>query len=144
VSWIHLPHSRFQCWILAACFMLVSCVTYSSTVKTEAICSFETSVHFHRSVRSYIADDTTLHNTEVLQTYCKFSPSFVEKLEVWTKVENSEECTPYRNKMKWIICTNILWQIWRYFKYERCYTTAGYGFRRFLRNDFPNTRDREI
>jgi hypothetical protein len=69
VVWIHLPNSRFQCRILAACFMLVSCVAYFSTVKTEAICSFETSVHFHRSIRSYISDDTTLQNTEVVQTY---------------------------------------------------------------------------
>jgi hypothetical protein len=81
VGWSHLPHNRCQCRILAACFMIVSCVAYSSTVKTEAICSFETSVHFHRSVRSYIADDTTLHDTEVVQTCYKFSPSFVEKLE---------------------------------------------------------------
>jgi hypothetical protein len=38
----------------------------------------------------------------------------------------------------------ILWHIWRHFRYERCYSTAGYGFRRFLCNGFPNTRDREI
>jgi hypothetical protein len=38
----------------------------------------------------------------------------------------------------------LLWQIWRYFRYERCYSMVGYGFRRFLRNGFPNTRDREI
>jgi hypothetical protein len=31
----------------------------------------------------------------------------------------------------------VLWQIWLYLRYERCYSTAGYGFRRFLRNDFP-------
>jgi hypothetical protein len=82
VGWIDLHHCRFQCRILVACSMLVSCVACSSTVKTELICcSLEKSLHFHRSVRSYIADDTTLHNAQVVQTYCKISPSFVEKLE---------------------------------------------------------------
>jgi hypothetical protein len=38
----------------------------------------------------------------------------------------------------------VLWQIWRYFRHERCYSMAGYGFGRFLCNDFPNTWDREI
>jgi hypothetical protein len=40
----------------------------------------------------------------------------------------------------WNLVNYILWQIWRYFRYERCYSTVGYGFGRFLRNDFPNTR----
>jgi hypothetical protein len=33
--------------LLAACFMLVSYVTYSSALKIEAICFYETSVDFH-------------------------------------------------------------------------------------------------
>jgi hypothetical protein len=108
VGWINLPYSSVQCRILAACFVQVSCVAYSSTVTTEAIFSFETCVHFHPSMRSYISEDSTLHNTEVVKIYSKFFPSFVEKLEGLGRVENSEEYTPFRNKMKLIICTNLL------------------------------------
>jgi hypothetical protein len=38
----------------AACFRLVSCLVYSSTLKMEAICSSEKSVHFHRITCHYI------------------------------------------------------------------------------------------
>jgi hypothetical protein len=33
-----------------------------STLKMESICSSETSVDFQRTTRSYIPEDTTLHN----------------------------------------------------------------------------------
>jgi hypothetical protein len=42
--------------VLAACFMLLSCLAYSSTPKTETTCSSETSVHFQRTTRCYIAE----------------------------------------------------------------------------------------
>jgi hypothetical protein len=45
-----------------ACFMLVCCLDYSSTLKTEATCSSETSVDFQWTKRRYIPDDTSLHN----------------------------------------------------------------------------------
>jgi hypothetical protein len=45
---------------LAACFMLVSCLTYSSTLKMDAICSSETCVEFHRTTRHYIPEGRTL------------------------------------------------------------------------------------
>jgi hypothetical protein len=48
--------------LLAICFMLVSCLDYSFTLKMEAICSFETSVDFQRSTLCYIAEDRSLHN----------------------------------------------------------------------------------
>jgi hypothetical protein len=45
-----------------ACFMLVSRLAYSSTLKMEAICSSETSVDVHRNARRYIPEDRALHN----------------------------------------------------------------------------------
>jgi hypothetical protein len=46
--------------LLVACFMLVYCLAYSSTLKMEAICSSETSVYFHRTTRRYMPEDRTL------------------------------------------------------------------------------------
>jgi hypothetical protein len=40
---------------------VVSCLAYSSTLKTEAICSSETSVDFQRTTRRYISEDKTPH-----------------------------------------------------------------------------------
>jgi hypothetical protein len=37
--------------LLPTCFMLVPCLAYSSTLKKEAVYSFETSVNFHRTTR---------------------------------------------------------------------------------------------
>jgi hypothetical protein len=50
-------------WPLA--FTLVSCSAYSRTLKTEAICSFETSVNFQRTTRRYIPEDTFLHKGSI-------------------------------------------------------------------------------
>jgi hypothetical protein len=46
----------------AACFMLVSCLSYFLTLKMVAICSSETPVDFYTTARSYIPEDRTLHN----------------------------------------------------------------------------------
>jgi hypothetical protein len=48
--------------LFAACFALVSCLAYSSTLKMEAICSSETSVGFHGTTRRYIPEDGTAHS----------------------------------------------------------------------------------
>jgi hypothetical protein len=45
---------------LATCFMLVFCLAYSSTLKTETTCSSETSVHFQRTTRRYVSEGITL------------------------------------------------------------------------------------
>jgi hypothetical protein len=47
---------------LAACIVLVSCVSYSSALKMMATCSSETSVGFRRTTRRYIAEDITFHS----------------------------------------------------------------------------------
>jgi hypothetical protein len=51
--------------LLAACFLLVSCLAYSLTVKMETICSSETSVDFHRTTWRYIPEDRTLRSPAV-------------------------------------------------------------------------------
>jgi hypothetical protein len=51
--------------------MPVSFLAYSSTLKTEATCSSETSVDFHRTTQRYIPEHVTLHNhrCEYLKSY---------------------------------------------------------------------------
>jgi hypothetical protein len=46
--------------LLAACFVLVFSLVYSSTLKMEATCSSETSVHFHLTTGCYIPEDRSL------------------------------------------------------------------------------------
>jgi hypothetical protein len=41
---------------------LVSCSSYSATLKIEATSSFETSEEFQRTTRRYIPEQSTLHN----------------------------------------------------------------------------------
>jgi hypothetical protein len=47
---------------VVACFMLVSCLTSSSTLRMEAIFSSVTSVDFHRNTRCYIPENGVLQN----------------------------------------------------------------------------------
>jgi hypothetical protein len=44
----------------ATCFMLVSCLAYSVTLKMEATCSSKTLVDFQRTTWHYIPEDRTL------------------------------------------------------------------------------------
>jgi hypothetical protein len=59
--------------LLAACFMLVSCLAYSSTLKMEKICSSETLVDFHRITWCYIPEHRTfrvqLDQNKVIEEY---------------------------------------------------------------------------
>jgi hypothetical protein len=48
--------------VLAACFMLVSCLAYSLALKIEATYSCETSVLLQRTTRRCIPEDRTVHN----------------------------------------------------------------------------------
>jgi hypothetical protein len=50
--------------LLATCFALVSCLTYtySSTLMMEVTCSFENLVDFQRATQRYVPEDRTLHN----------------------------------------------------------------------------------
>jgi hypothetical protein len=51
---------RLHLFCLPSAFTLVSCSAYSSTLKIEAICSSETSVHFHRTIRRYVLEDSNV------------------------------------------------------------------------------------
>jgi hypothetical protein len=57
---------------LITCFMLVSCLTHSPILKTEATCLSETSVDFQRTSRHYAIKDITIHKHlfENLKSYC--------------------------------------------------------------------------
>jgi hypothetical protein len=48
--------------LLATCFTLLSCLSYSSTLKMEALCSSETSIEFQRTTWRYIREERTLYN----------------------------------------------------------------------------------
>jgi hypothetical protein len=54
--------------------MLVSCLTYSSTLKMETKCSSEMSVEYQRTTQRYIPEDITLHNhrCENLNSYLSY------------------------------------------------------------------------
>jgi hypothetical protein len=49
--------------LLVACFLLVTYLAYSLTLKTEAIHSSETSVHFYRTTQHLIPEDSTFHHS---------------------------------------------------------------------------------
>jgi hypothetical protein len=57
------------CWLL---------LTFSSTLKMEAICSSETSVASQQTTRRHIPEDYTLHNhrCENLKSYKSIADSF--------------------------------------------------------------------
>jgi hypothetical protein len=50
---------------LSACFMLVSCLACSSTLKMAAICSWQTPVEFHRTTRRYNPQYRAFRSTAV-------------------------------------------------------------------------------
>jgi hypothetical protein len=52
--------------LLAASFMLVSCLDYSSVVQMEAKCSSETSTEFQRTAPRYVPEDRTLQDSRFL------------------------------------------------------------------------------
>jgi hypothetical protein len=61
------------CMLHAACFMLVSCLAYSSTPKMEAICSSQMSGGFQQTTQHHVSKDRTLHNNlQILYIYSWF------------------------------------------------------------------------
>jgi hypothetical protein len=64
ISWYMTPCSPLKVnWLsLSPAFTLVSCSFYSSTMKTEAICTSETSVEFRRTTRRYNPRYINLYN----------------------------------------------------------------------------------
>jgi hypothetical protein len=72
--------------LLAACFMLVFCLAYSSTLKMEATCSAETSVHFQLTTRRYIEEDKKFQHQNYTRfscfSYLNYVQSFLESV-IW-------------------------------------------------------------
>jgi hypothetical protein len=58
-------------FLLATCFMLVSRLAYTSTLKVEATCCSVTSIASQRATRHY-PEDTTHHNPRISQTFFLF------------------------------------------------------------------------
>jgi hypothetical protein len=54
--------SRWEA-LITPCFMLVSCLAYSSAPKMEALYSSETSDDFQRTTRRSVSRDRTVHHT---------------------------------------------------------------------------------
>jgi hypothetical protein len=59
---------------LAACFMVASCLAYSSAVNMETTCSCGTSGDFQLTARSYIPEEVTL------QIFMKFGVNEIYKI----------------------------------------------------------------
>jgi hypothetical protein len=56
---LHRHEAGKQAALLAKCFMLISCLAYSSTMMMEATYYSDMSVHFQRTTRLYIPEDRT-------------------------------------------------------------------------------------
>jgi hypothetical protein len=52
----------------SARFMMVSCVAHFSTLKMEAVCSFETTFDFHQLTQRCVPEDRTLHLNQLRST----------------------------------------------------------------------------
>jgi hypothetical protein len=61
--------------LLAASFVLVSCLAYFSTLKMGAIYFSETSFDFHRTAQFYIPEDGTFHPQYMFFPY-RENPNF--------------------------------------------------------------------
>jgi hypothetical protein len=78
--------------LIGSCFRLISCLTYSSTLKMEPTCSSETSVDFQRTRQRYIPKDRSPLNKILsrnnydssILAYCLIFNSFKDTLpNVW-------------------------------------------------------------
>lgn len=56
--------------LLAACFILLFCMAYSSTLQMEAICSSETSSCFRRTARRHIPEYNSSHAHRCVKLKC--------------------------------------------------------------------------
>jgi hypothetical protein len=67
------PTSRLLC--LPPAFTLVSSSAYFLALRMEEICSSETSVDFQRNTRSYMPEDSTIHNHRCENLKCSILSS---------------------------------------------------------------------
>jgi hypothetical protein len=75
--------------LLVICFILVSSLAYSLTLKMEVTCSSETSVDFQQTMQSYLSEDRILHNHRCknLESYIPhvFTACCLSKVLTFTK-----------------------------------------------------------
>jgi hypothetical protein len=64
VNWCFGGTCCFQQQNIAVCFMLVSCLSYSSTLKVEAICFSKMSGDFQQNASHYTPQDRTLQTNK--------------------------------------------------------------------------------
>jgi hypothetical protein len=70
------------------CIMLVSCLSYSSNLKTEELCSSETSLDLQRTTRRYIHQDATPLFLPIRQSYTStlHSPDIASVVKQTTQI----------------------------------------------------------
>jgi hypothetical protein len=83
-------HLRLLC--LPPAFALVSCSTYSSIMKMEAVCSSDTSFDFQRTTRCYFPKDRTLH-------YCRRFGDITDKYMDCGQWDDSSSLYIYTGKL---------------------------------------------
>jgi hypothetical protein len=71
-----------------ACFMLVSCLAYSSTLKMEEICFSETSVDFQQATCHHIPEDRTIFRINFYSSFWNASTSHFRIFHF--RIKNSE------------------------------------------------------
>jgi hypothetical protein len=75
----------FLSWpLLTTCFMLIPCLTYSSTLKIEATCSSEMLVKLQRTSQRYISEGRTLHTHQYEDVRSNsYIPSALGDMFIW-------------------------------------------------------------
>jgi hypothetical protein len=68
--------------LYTVCFLVLSCLVHSSTLKTEAVCSSETSVDFYQTTWHYTPEDSTLHNHQCENLKSKRNFSYPKHLNI--------------------------------------------------------------
>jgi hypothetical protein len=100
-------------YLLGICVMLVSCLTYSLTLKMEATCSSKTSDDFQRTTQRYIPEDRTHHNDhcENLKTCRRLDTSwFSQSLRLKTSLVLT---VPSRRSVVWSVLYPHRWFLTR-------------------------------
>jgi hypothetical protein len=86
-------HTIYSILLLAACFMLFSCLAYSSTLKMEATCFSETLVDFQWTTWRYISGDRHFsHSSFVIFQQCSYCVIFFNLCP--TRFSTSSICCP--------------------------------------------------
>jgi hypothetical protein len=78
--------------LIVACFMLVSCLAYFSTLKMKATSSTKTLVDFEETTWHFIPEDRTLHNHG-----CENLKAYIFPVPMVSGVTVSVAFSPFQN-----------------------------------------------